>query len=225
MGFSSRLKFFLSADDLSPVRVIKSTALLDKKIPDNVPPKLHPKMPFSFTPLVLTKLAAFTVMELLITLSVMAIVLMLAIPSFKTLLLNNRLNANVDSLANNLNYARGVALNDAMTIKVCPLGTANSTVCGANWSSGWIVVTQPSTGTATLLKSQQNPDVNPTVSANQSEVNFNSHGLADNQINFTFCDTRGAQFARSLEVMATGFIQSGSTVGQAVWNNAALACP
>ncbi|HHM0577239.1 TPA: type IV pre-pilin, partial [Legionella pneumophila] len=32
-------------------------------------------------------------------------------------------------------------------------------------------------------------------------------------------------FARSAMVLATGFVQSGTTPGQAVWSNGALNCP
>ncbi|RUR04061.1 GspH/FimT family pseudopilin [Legionella sp. km772] len=76
-----------------------------------------------------------------------------------------------------------------------------------------------------LLKSQQNTTGVTTIGANNTSITFNSRGLASNQTNFRFCDNRGGNFARSVEVLTTGYIQSGDTPGRAVWNNTAINCP
>ncbi|MCL9685323.1 GspH/FimT family pseudopilin [Legionella maioricensis] len=169
--------------------------------------------------------AGFTLIELMITLSVLCLLLVVAVPSFRTMILNNRLNANSESLVNALSYARSTALYQAMNVVVCPFGAANSTACGANWNSGWIVVTQPAAGVGTLLKSQQASPTDPLLTSNVASVVFDSHGIATTQSNFKLCDDRGGAFARSVEVLATGFVQSGNTPGQAVWDNSALTCP
>lgn len=169
--------------------------------------------------------AGFTLIELMITLLVLAILLTVAIPSFRTFILNNRLSTDVDSLVNALNYTRGIALTNNSNVLICPFNAANSTACGNNWSAGWIVVTQPTTGTGVLIKSQQNASTGPTIGANNNSITFNSRGLATSQTNFSFCDTRGGTYARSVEVMTTGYIQSGDTPGLAVWNNGAITCP
>lgn len=87
------------------------------------------------------------------------------------------------------------------------------------------MVTKPSSGTSTLLQSQQLSVSDPVLSGNVGSVTFDSHGLTATPSNFKFCDSRGGTFARSIEVMSTGFVQSGDTPGQAVWDNSALACP
>ena len=167
----------------------------------------------------------FTLVELMIALSVLCLLLVVAAPSFRTMILNNRLNANSESLLNALSYARSTALYQAMNVIVCPFAAENSTACGANWNSGWIVVTQPAAGVGTLLKSQQASSTDPVLTANVASVVFDSHGLATTQSNFKLCDDRGGAFARSIEVLATGFVQPGNTPGQAVWDNSALTCP
>lgn len=167
----------------------------------------------------------FTLVELMIALSVLCLLLVVAAPSFRTMILNNRLNANSESLVNALSYARSTALYQAMNVIVCPFAADNSTTCGANWNSGWIVVTQPAAGVGTLLKSQQASPNDPILTANVASVVFDSRGIATTQSNFKLCDDRGGAFARSVEVLATGFVQPGNTPGQAVWDNSALACP
>ncbi len=167
----------------------------------------------------------FTLIELMVTLLVFAIILTIAIPSFHTIILNNRLNTSSDSVVSALNYARSTALYTNNTVLFCPFNSANSTTCGTNWSTGWIIVTQPAIGTSVLIKSQENSPNGPTITANNNSVTFNSQGSASSQTNFSFCDDRGASFAHSVEIMTTGYIQSGNTPGQAVWNNNAMTCP
>ncbi len=167
----------------------------------------------------------FTLIELLITILVFCILLVLAIPALSSLLMNNRLIAKTDMFVNSLNYARNTALGESINVVVCPFGVAQSTTCGGSWSNGWIVITQPSVGTSTLLQSQQLFSVDPVLSGNVPSVVFDPHGLTTTSGNFKFCDSRGGAFARSIEVLATGFVQSGATPGQAVWDNSALTCP
>lgn len=172
----------------------------------------------------LYKIAAFSLVELMVTLGVLAIGLTVAIPSVRTMIMNGRLASNADSLANALNFARNTALTQAVDVQVCPLGALNSVTCGANWSNGWIIVTQPTTGVGTLLQSQQFPSTVNLVGSS-SAVTFDQQGLATTQSNFSVCDNRGGSYARSVQVLATGYVQTGQTPGVAVWNNGTIACP
>ena len=175
--------------------------------------------------LILANKAGFTLIELLVTLMVLCVILVLALPALGTILMNNRLKASSDLFVNALNYARSTALSESVTVVVCPLSALNSSNCGTHWSSGWIVVTQPASGVNTLLQSQQSTSTDPTLSGTTTGIFFDPHGLSSTQSNFTFCDSRGSSFAQSVVVMVTGYIQSGSTPGQAVWDSSMLSCP
>lgn len=163
--------------------------------------------------------------ELLITITVLTILLALATPSFRTMLMNNRILAEADALTNSLNFARNTALTQNITVIVCPFNAAGSTTCGGSWQNGWIVATQPATGTPVLLHSHATGTNDSVLSATTASVTFDSRGIATTQTNFKLCDTRGANFAHSVEVLPTGFVQSSSTAGVAVWNGGALTCP
>ena len=173
----------------------------------------------------------FTLVELLISIAVMAILLILTLPSFKNIIMNNRISAQTDALFNSLSYARNTALSQGINVSVCPANAAGSTTCGANWQNGWIVVSQPTVGPALLLQANftgVNDPVLSTVSiggVSASIVTFDPRGIATTQANFKSCDNRGGAFARSVEVLPTGFIQSSTTMGTAAWNGGALACP
>ncbi|HWX04169.1 GspH/FimT family pseudopilin [Collimonas sp.] len=172
----------------------------------------------------------FTLIELLITIVIAAILMALAMPSFSSMLMNNRLSAQANAFVNALNYARSNALTQNVNAQVCPLGAAGSVTCGTNWGAGWIVITLPATGTSVLLQSHQVGPRDPVLSAvafngaTASGITFDPRGLATTQSNFKICDSRGASYARSLQVIATGSVQQGPTPGQAIWGGA-LVCP
>lgn len=164
-------------------------------------------------------------MELVVTIAVFSVLIAIALPSFRSMLMNGRMASTTDSLVNSLNYARNTALNQQMNVQVCPLGAVNSSTCGTNWGQGWIVVSLSATGAATLLQTQQLSSNSPVLTGTTSTLIFEPHGMTSTTSLFKLCDPRGAQFARSVEVLATGFIQAGETAGQSVVDNTALACP
>lgn len=171
------------------------------------------------------QLAGFTLVELLISITVLSILLMLVTPSFKDMLMNNRVSAETDALTNSLNFARNTALSQNTTILVCPFSATSSTTCGGSWQNGWIVITQPAAGTPVLLHSHSTGTNDATLSATTASVSFDSRGISTTQTNFKVCDSRGATYARSVSVLPTGFVQSSSTMGVAAWDGGALTCP
>ena len=178
-----------------------------------------------------THVEGFTLVELLVSITVMAILLALTVPSFQNSLMNNRVLAQTDALTNSLGYARNVALTQNINVLVCPSNTPGSTACGTNWKNGWIIITQPTTGPAALLQanfSGVNDPVLSTVAIGgvaAASVTFDSRGIATTQANFKSCDSRGGTFVRSVSVLPTGFIQSSPTMGVAAWDGSALTCP
>jgi type IV fimbrial biogenesis protein FimT len=87
-----------------------------------------------------------------------------------------------------------------------------------------MVVRDPA-GTPTLLQSQQAASGNAVLSSPATRVVFDPRGLSSTPSSFKVCDSRGAAFARSVQVFATGFVQAGATPGQVAWGSTALTCP
>lgn len=73
----------------------------------------------------------FTLIELMVTLSVMAIVLSLALPSFASLLASNRISTQTNELIGALNLARSEAVRRAQPVTLL--------ASDANYSQGWTV--------------------------------------------------------------------------------------
>lgn len=80
-----------------------------------------------------------TLIEMLVTLAVAAILLAAAVPSFTALVQNNRAAAQVNDLVGAMHTARGEAIKRGFPVTLC--ASSNQTSCsgGASWSGGWIV--------------------------------------------------------------------------------------
>jgi type IV fimbrial biogenesis protein FimT len=167
----------------------------------------------------------FTIIELLISIAVIAILLAITAPSFKNMIMNNRVTSVADEFTSGLNYARNTALTQNMSIITCPFGGVDSTSCGTNWQNGWSIISQPASGTPVLLSANSAGSNNPILSSTTAAVTFDAHGIATTASNFTICDSRGAAFAQSIEVLPTGFVVSGANMGVAAWDGGGLLCP
>ena len=95
----------------------------------------------------------FTLIEMLVTISIMAILLTIAAPSFNTVIAGTRMSAEINDLQASLNFARSEAVKRGLKIDVCPPTTPNGTTCATtnplDWSSGWVVLVD---GTTTQLR-------------------------------------------------------------------------
>jgi type IV fimbrial biogenesis protein FimT len=75
--------------------------------------------------------SGFTLVELLITIAIAAIVLGIAIPSFSSTISSNRLTTSINELVTALNFARSEAVKRGQDVVVRKTG--------ANWENGWQV--------------------------------------------------------------------------------------
>jgi len=76
----------------------------------------------------------FTLIELMVTVSIAAILLGIAIPSFTTTISSNRMTTNANELITALNLARSEAIKRGQQVTVRRKGTTS-----AQWESGWDV--------------------------------------------------------------------------------------
>lgn len=89
----------------------------------------------------------FTLVELLVTISVMAILLVIAVPSFTDVTLGSKLSSYANSLAASAYLARSEAIKTNNSATLCV--SSNGTSCAAGgWEQGWIVFRDPNKNAA-----------------------------------------------------------------------------
>jgi len=79
----------------------------------------------------------FTVIELLITLALLAIVANTAVPALENFIVRNRQQALMEQVQVVLHNARAEAVLQRRTLEIC--GSNDGQTCSANWSDGWLV--------------------------------------------------------------------------------------
>jgi type IV fimbrial biogenesis protein FimT len=110
------------------------------------------------------KQEGFSLIELMVIVSVLAVALGLGIPAFNDMLSNNRMSTTVNDLVGSLHAARGEAITRRATVMLCPANAAG-TGCqsGNNLKAGWLVFV----------------DSNDDGSVDAGEVILQQHGSID----------------------------------------------
>ena len=84
----------------------------------------------------------FTLLELMVTLTVAAVLAVVAIPSFRDLLRKNRVSSANNALLADLSYARSEAITRGSIVSICPSSDGSSCASDKqNYEGGWIIYT------------------------------------------------------------------------------------
>lgn len=105
----------------------------------------------------------FTLTEMMITLVVAAILLSQAVPSFMTMLQDNRIVTQANDLVASLNMARSEAVKRGDRVTVCKSNDNATCTAAGGWQQGWIVFT----------------DTNDDAVFNNTDIILGTHGPLD----------------------------------------------
>lgn len=90
--------------------------------------------------------AGFTVIELLMTITVMSILALIAVPGFNAMINNNRIRSDAGTLMANLAVARSEAARRGVSVTLCASSDGAScmgTTADPSWINGYIAFTDP----------------------------------------------------------------------------------
>jgi type IV fimbrial biogenesis protein FimT len=163
----------------------------------------------------------FTLIELMITLSLGMIILSFAVPSFSSFIKNSRLTTVTNNLVADVNYARHEAVTRGTTVIMCRSAdpTAATPSCGGSnntWTSGWLIFVSNDTNTVyndgvdTLLRVGSDVEGEVTVKTNgvsDTSLVYTAEGTIDmggGTAIFAVCDNRGEDDGNQLQVNPTG---------------------
>lgn len=159
----------------------------------------------------------FTLIELMVTLSIAAILLTVAVPNFITFVQNNRLANQANDLVTMLNYARSEAVKRNQRITVCSSTTGTSCANSTTWGTGFIVFADIDgdgvvDGGEDVIQVRQGVEGGNTLTAGaQSSITYQSNGflagVGANDI-FRLCDSRGTASARSITLSMQGRVST-----------------
>lgn len=94
------------------------------------------------------KSAGFTLVELIVTLVLAALVLTLGVPSFQEMIRDNRLVATVNELIGALNLARSEAIKRGVRVTLCKSADGAACTASGGYEQGWIVFVDPNDNAA-----------------------------------------------------------------------------
>lgn len=174
----------------------------------------------------------FTLIELMVTIAVAAIILTQAVPGFNAIVQNNRLISQNNEFISALNEARSEARKRGTLVTVCA-STDQKTCDTTHWERGWIMFSDLDSdrvldsGTDTCLaiedclirvgvglyKGNTLSAKKSSAAINTGYIQYSPGGTIDAAVTFTFCDKRGDGYARASIINTMGRAISASDSG------------
>ena len=128
--------------------------------------------------------SGFTMIEMLMTMAIAAILLGIAVPSFRYVTNSNRIAGEINGLLGDLQLARSEAIKEGRNVTVCVSTDGTSCANSTSWNSGWIVFSDPANvgvvdAGETVLRVQKPFSGSDSFTSNGIiKVTFNREGYA-----------------------------------------------
>lgn len=164
----------------------------------------------------------FTLIELMITIAILAILLTIAVPNFITFVQNSRLTSQANDLVTALNYARSEAIKRGVRTTVCSSTDGESCAASTTWDTGWLVFVDcdndgvvdvgicpdwDANGAADnepVLLVRQPLENGNTLRMGLTNVTYQNTGFSGTAGTFRLCDVRGTASGRAIAVSMQG---------------------
>ncbi len=163
-----------------------------------------------------------TLVELLVTIAIIAILAAVAAPSFVQMIANNALISQMNSFYIDTRFARSEAVKRGLDVSLCPSTTAMDAepVCsGSDWKVGWIVFIDTNSNGArsntasdgeTILRRQEAYGSSSSIQGTStvSSVRYNADGrVAGGAANLVFSVPNDVVDSRKLCITMTGKVR------------------
>ena len=161
-----------------------------------------------------TRESGFTLLELIVTLAVAAIVLSVGVPSFRGVIMDNRLVSQSNQFITSVKMARSAAVRYQRPATVCSSANFDAAVptCSADndWSDGWFVWVDKDRDALTdanevIAVFGPIHDASTLSSGTASSFTYDARGFATTPAgNLTLCDSRTSEMGRLIKVNSVG---------------------
>ena len=162
-------------------------------------------------------LGGFTLTELMVTVSVAAILASTAVPSFNDMIKRNRVMTQQNDLLGDIMLARMEAIKRGYSVSICSANLAATGCSGRrdDWHQGWLIYVNSdkygayNSDDGDELLRIHDPFVSSTrLDYTYTTLTFNSRGFmngSDVNARFAFCNTDGdMQYEREIKMLSTG---------------------
>jgi len=161
-------------------------------------------------PSAFSRFTGFTLLELLVTVLVAALLLALAVPSFDAVLARQRQSAEINALFHAIHRARKESIMRRRVVSICPSPDGARCEPGRDWSAGWIVFenrdrdSPPAVDPGEAVLERHRVDPRVRLTANRQGFTLRSTVQRATNGTLVACDTGGRIPAKALVVSWTG---------------------
>jgi type IV fimbrial biogenesis protein FimT len=97
----------------------------------------------------------FTLIELMVVVAMVAILMAVAVPSFRDATERNRVSAQINTFVSDLQLARSEAIKRGLAVSLCASSDGGSCLTSNTWNTGWIMFVDPATSGSRTSASTQ----------------------------------------------------------------------
>ena len=161
----------------------------------------------------------FTLVELIVTLSVGSILLAVAVPGYQTFVQNNRLTTQNNNFASALMLAKSEAVKRSSWVTVCPSTSGTGCTGGTTWSGGWLIFADADNDNVAdageeIIKVNAAMVGGNTLTSGNPAITFSGSGFSQGSNDtFTLCDKRGSGHSKVLVLSNLGRLRAESGTG------------
>lgn len=172
------------------------------------------------------KIKGFSLIELMIAMTIVIILVGYALPNLNQLKLNQFMDSERNRLTVALNYARNTAIHNQNFIVICPSSSGKSCDSKSNWHNGWVVFTDLNqnrkidvSDEILIHETAMRNEIKATSSKYRQKIRYNYMGFSPGtNTSINFCDSRGLKFAKSIIINNAGRVKQSKPISDNVCN-------
>ncbi len=151
-----------------------------------------------------------TLIELLVTLTIIAVIAMAGVPALRGLIMSQRMTTQINGFVHGIFLAKQSAHTRQADTVICKSPTGQRCEPDAEWTEGWLMfVNLDQDSPASLDTTEPILAIGDTfrggsIQANRREFIFRAFQRRSTNGTLVFCDARGTEHARALVISYTG---------------------
>jgi type IV fimbrial biogenesis protein FimT len=175
------------------------------------------------------RLHAFTLQESLVTLTVVGIISVYAVPSFQQLVARQRISAAVNTLITALHLARSEAIKRGTKAALCPSADGQACRDGDTiWEDGYLLYIDDNgnhafdSNESVVWRFDTAEGLNIRSTVGRDHITYQPNGMvAGTNLTFTLCEPNGLGLPRAVIVSTSGRVRASTRNA----NGSAIVCP